>query len=211
MDSVIIATRRFEEFERHFANVQTPTIQLVRTGEGAIEFWKIHRSRRLFCDVTALEDGYSGYRVAMRLRPEVKPSESMRLILLADAPDSVMNPRVLESLGVSGVMKPDPRDVADRIGVTLAARPVAPAPALPTANEADLLSSFPHLVGGVTQCNETLHRLIGPIAGKIIERAHPSEVLRVGDLRGYVDRVAAQIMLADVRQAFLEATRHIQI
>jgi len=193
----VIATASCDQFTQFFRDRLGDTIFVFDKGGAALDACGRLKPRYLFSDTTALCDGVSGYRIAMRLRAD-RPAPKISVYLFGSGESRPENRSVLDSLGVEKVLPKSPGIVAHIL---------AEAGHAGSSRSHGQTQPQSDVARKVAACNALLHRFVGPIARKLIERADPIGAEHDGDVRGYVYRLAAEIKIPSIVEPFLEAAR----
>ena len=101
---------------------------------------------------------------------------------------------MLNRIGVERVLPRSPMMVAQVLGHRLRADP-APPPGPSGTSVA------------VAAAHASLHRLVGPVASKLIERVRQDPASAQAGIAAYVERLASEIRIPSLRESFLQAMR----
>jgi hypothetical protein len=208
-------------FERYFGKRPDRSVFVFDEGRTALDACVRLRPRHVFCDTTALSDGVTGYRLTMRLRALHRDGPMPSLYLFGEPAKARDKRALLDSLGIEKVLPPTPVVVAWILGdlppsdsartARALEAPAASAPAPePDAAESVFAPSAGLDPARVEACNALLHRVLGPIAAKIIARAARCDGPPDRDAWAYAGRLAAEIALAEPRDEFLAAARKLR-
>ena len=198
----VIATSSRGDFERYFGARLGDNLFVFDQGRTALEACGRLRPRHVFCDTTALSDGFTGYRLAMRLRAAHRDLPMPSMYLFGETKHAHDKRPLLDSLGIDRILPCSPVVVAWILGdLPRGADVVAQRDrAAPQGHDAP---------PRIAACNALLHRVLGPVAAKVIARASQGPAPFEHDVAAYVTRLAAEITVPEPRDEFLSAARQL--